>query len=74
MAKARARILELAGKGDVEQIGVVHSGAVDIEGFRAAAALVAGVDVSEVEVSSIGPVAGAHVGPGLVGISRILAG
>ena len=74
MAKARARILELAGKGDVEQIGVVHSGAADLEGFRAAAAQVAGVDVSEVEVSSIGPVAGAHIGPGMVGISRILAG
>jgi DegV family protein with EDD domain len=74
MAKAKARILELAGVGVVEQIAVVHSGAAGLEEFRAAAAQVIGADVSEVEVGTIGPVAGAHVGPGLIGISRILAG
>lgn len=74
MAKARARILELAGVGVVEQIAVVHSGAAGLEEFRAAAAQVVGADVAEVEVGTIGPVAGAHVGPGLIGVSRILAG
>ena len=74
MAKAKARILELAGIGDVEQIAVVHSGAAGLEEFRAAAAEVAGVDVADVEVGYIGPVAGAHIGPGMVGVSRILAG
>ncbi len=74
MAKAKARILELAGVGVVEQIAVVHSGAAGLEEFRAAAAQVIGADVAEVEVGTIGPVAGAHVGPGLIGVSRILAG
>ena len=74
MAKAKARILELAGIGDVEQIAVVHSGAAGLEEFRAAAAEVAGADVADVEVGYIGPVAGAHIGPGMVGVSRILAG
>jgi DegV family protein with EDD domain len=74
MGKARARILELAGVGDVEQIAVVHSGASGLDEFRAAAAEVAGCSVDDVEVGSIGPVAGAHIGPGMIGISRILAG
>ncbi len=74
MAKARARILELAGIGDVEQIAVVHTGAPGLEEFRAAAAEVAGAELADVEVGSVGPVAGAHVGPGLIGITRILTG
>jgi len=74
MAKARARILELAGVGDVEQIAVVHSGAKDLEDFCASVAEIVGAPVADIEVGSIGPVAGAHIGPGMIGVSRILAG
>ena len=71
-AKARARIIELAGERPVEQIGVLHTGADDVDDFRAQVAAAAGVAIDHVEVSLTGPVAGSHVGPGMIGITRIL--
>jgi DegV family protein with EDD domain len=72
-AKARARLLELAGEHDLEQVAVMHTGAPDIEEFRAQVAAATGTSLEQVEVNMTGPVAGAHIGPGMVGFSRILA-
>jgi DegV family protein with EDD domain len=74
MAKARARLLELAGHGDIEQIAVLHSGAAELDEFVEAVAAVGGCTVDEVEVGMIGPVAGTHAGPGMIGITRIFTG
>lgn len=74
-AKARARMLELAAAQDVEEVGVVHTaGAYDVEGFRVSVSEAARVPLEQVTVGMCGPVAGTHGGPGLIGISRILAG
>ncbi len=71
-AKARARVVEMAGEQSVEQIAVLHTGADDVEGFCAQVAAAAGVALEQMEVSLTGPVAGTHVGPGMIGITRIL--
>ena len=71
-AKARARVVEIAAEQTVEQIAVLHTGADDIETFCAQVANAAGVPPDQVEVSLTGPVAGTHVGPGMLGITRIL--
>ncbi len=71
-AKARARLVEIAGERSLEQIAVLHTGADDVEAFRTQVAAAAGVTVEQVEVSLTGPVAGAHVGPGMFGITRVL--
>lgn len=73
-AKAEARMLELAAEQDVEQVAVLHTGVPDIEAFRDRVAEVCRVAPESVEISLTGPVAGAHVGPGMKGITRILAG
>ena len=73
-AKARARLLEMAGEQAVEAAAVMHTGAPDVEGFADAVAEVTGLPRAEIEIGMTGPVAGAHVGPGMIGVSRILAG
>jgi DegV family protein with EDD domain len=71
-AKSRARVVDYAGEGAIDQVGVLHTGADDIDGFCDAVASAAGVSRSEIEVTLVGPVAGTHVGPGMIGITRIL--
>ncbi len=71
-AKAEARMLELAAEHEVEQVGVLHTGVPDIEAFRDRVAEACGVSPDLVDISLTGPVAGAHVGPGMKGITRIL--
>ena len=71
-AKARARLVELAGGSSIEQVAVLHTGAEDVEGFCAEVARVTGVALDQIEVSLTGPVAGTHVGPGMIGFTRIL--
>ena len=73
-AKARARLLELAAAEPTEEAAVLHTGADDVEGFREQVAAAVGLELGAVEVGLTGPVAGTHVGPGMIGISRILAG
>lgn len=74
-AKARARMLEMAATQEVEEVGVVYTaGAADVEGFRASVSEACQVPLEQVAVGSLGAVAGTHGGPGLIGISRILAG
>jgi DegV family protein with EDD domain len=73
-AKARARMLELAGAQDVESALVLHTAADGVEGFRDAVAAATGLPADSIEIGLTGPVAGTHVGPGMVGISRINTG
>jgi DegV family protein with EDD domain len=73
-AKARARLLELAASQDLEELAVLHTGAPDIEDFRAQVSEACGVPLERIEVVLTGPVAGTHVGPGMVGVTRIVAG
>jgi fatty acid kinase fatty acid binding subunit len=74
MAKARARMLEMAGEASLETVAVLHTGADDVEAFADEVAAATGVARADIEICLTGPVAGAHVGPGMVGVSRILAG
>jgi DegV family protein with EDD domain len=71
-AKARARLLELAAESDCEQVGVLHTGAPDVDDFRVQVAAATGHATEDIEIGLTGPVAGTHVGPGMVGITRFL--
>jgi DegV family protein with EDD domain len=73
-AKARARLLEIAGEESLETVAVLHTGADDVEAFADQVAEATGVPRAEIEITLTGPVAGAHVGPDMVGVTRILAG
>ncbi|MGD8682698.1 MAG: DegV family protein [Chloroflexota bacterium] len=71
-AKTRRRLLELVAAYDAEEVAVLHTGVPDLETYRAQVAEAAGQPVESLEVGMAGPVAGAHVGPGMVGVSLIL--
>jgi DegV family protein with EDD domain len=73
-AKARERLLEIAAEEPLEQVAVLHTGADDVEHFADQVAEATGVSRSDIEIILTGPVAGAHVGPDMVGVTRILAG
>lgn len=73
-AKARARLIEIAGEEESEAVAVMHTGVADVEDFADQVAEVTRVPRAEIEIGMTGPVAGAHVGPGMIGVSRILAG
>jgi DegV family protein with EDD domain len=73
-AKARARLLEIASEESTEQVAVLHTGADDVEDFADQVAEATGVPRAEIEIALTGAVAGAHVGPDMVGVTRILAG
>ena len=73
-AKARARMIEIGASEPVEEVAVMHTSAADVESFRDDVAAAVGLEPGTVEIGLTGPVAGTHVGPGMVGISRILAG
>jgi DegV family protein with EDD domain len=70
-AKARARLIELACARPVERAIVLHTLTPGIEAFRDEFAAAAGLASSGVDIGLVGPVAGAHVGPGLCGIALI---
>jgi DegV family protein with EDD domain len=71
-ARARARLLELVGEHRVEEVAVLHTGAPDVEAFRADVARATDTSLDQVGLGLTGPVAGAHVGPGMVGVSMIV--
>jgi DegV family protein with EDD domain len=73
-AKARTRLLELAAEQDLEEVAVLHTGAPDVEEFRVQVSEACRVPLERIEVVLTGPVAGTHVGPGMVGVTRIVAG
>jgi DegV family protein with EDD domain len=70
-AKARERLLELVASRPVEQATVVHTVAPGIEAFRDEVAAAASLDPTSVGIGLVGPVAGTHVGPGMVGVALI---
>ena len=71
-AKARARLLELVSERPVERATVVHTINPSVESFREAFIAATGLDPGRVAVGVTGPVAGAHVGPGMLGVTLIL--
>ena len=71
-AKARQRLLELIAEQDTEEVAVLHTGVPDLDAYRAQVAEATGRPVDSLEVGMAGPVSGAHVGPGMVGVSLIL--
>ena len=73
-AKARARMLEMVASEPVEEVVVMHTGADDVEAFRDQVATAMGLDPGAFEIGLTGPGAGTLVGPGMVGITRIVAG
>ena len=68
------RQFDIAAEESLEQVAVLHTGAADVEQFADQVAEATGVARDEIEVILTGPVAGAHVGPDMVGVTRILAG
>jgi len=72
-AKAQARVIEIASAGLIERVAVLHTQAEDLDAFHEQVAAATGIDPGLIDISLTGPVAGTHVGPGMIGISRILA-
>jgi DegV family protein with EDD domain len=72
-SKARKRLIEICAEKPVERLQVLHTMTADIEGFADRMAEAVGLDRAQVEVGITGPVAGTHVGPGVVGAALILA-
>ncbi len=73
-AKAHARMVEMAAEEAVETVAVTHTGFAGVEAFADEVAAATGVPRAAIAIGMTGPVAGSHVGPGMVGITRILAG
>jgi DegV family protein with EDD domain len=71
-AKARARLLELVTERPLERATVVHTINPNVESFRDQLIAATGLDPERVAVGVTGPVAGAHVGPGMLGVTLIL--
>jgi DegV family protein with EDD domain len=72
-AKARARLLELASERPVEQAVVLQTMTPGIEEFADQVAATLGLDRDAIEIGVMGPVSGSHLGPGVLGVSLILA-
>jgi DegV family protein with EDD domain len=72
-AKAQARVIEIASAGLIERVAVLHTQAADLDAFHEQVAAATGIEPGLIDISLTGPVAGTHVGPGMIGISRILA-
>ena len=72
--KARERVIELLTAMPVERIAFLHTGAPDLDGFRAEvlARLPGGIDSRHVSTEVVGPSVGPHVGPGCVGAVVLL--
>ncbi len=71
VAKARARLLELASERPVEQVLVLHTMTPGIEGFADDVAVALGLDREGMEIDNMGPVSGTHLGPGVLGVALI---
>ncbi len=72
--KARERVVELLTAMPVERIAFLHTGAPDLDDFRAEvlARLPGGIDSGHVSTEVVGPSVGPHVGPGCVGAVVLL--
>ncbi|MGD1992650.1 MAG: DegV family protein [Anaerolineae bacterium] len=66
------RLVEMVDElGPLDRLAVVHTAADDVESFRDR--LGRSFPVERILVSHVGPVVGAHVGPGALGVAAIIA-
>jgi DegV family protein with EDD domain len=70
-AKARERCLELLTARPMERVSVLHTTQADVEEFHAALLERSGLDPAMVQVRTVGPSVGPHLGPGCVGAVAI---
>lgn len=70
-AKARARLLELVNERPLEQAIVLHTMTPGVEGFRDEVAGITGLARDSIPIGLTGPVAGTHVGPGILGVALL---
>lgn len=70
-AKARARLLEMVTERPLERAVALHTMTPGIEQFADDLAKAAGLERSAVSIGLTGPVAGSHVGPGMIGVGYI---
>jgi DegV family protein with EDD domain len=66
-ARARERVLELLTARPLERASILHTTNADVEEFRDRFLARAGLDPSRVQVMTVGPSVGPHLGPGCVG-------
>jgi DegV family protein with EDD domain len=68
-SRARQRVIELLTSRPAERVGVLHTMAEDIDGFRdeLIRRMPGGIDPSLVSVQPVGPSVGPHLGPGGIG-------
>jgi DegV family protein with EDD domain len=66
-AKARERCLELLTTRPIERASLLHTTQADVEEFHARFLERTGLDPSMVQVRTVGPSVGPHLGPGCVG-------
>jgi DegV family protein with EDD domain len=66
-AKARERTLALLTAQPLERATILHGTQADVEEFRDQFRVRSGLDESQIQVMTIGPSVGPHVGPGCVG-------
>lgn len=70
-AKARERTLALLTAQPLERATVLHSTQADVEEFRDLFQQRSGLDDSQIQVMTIGPSVGPHLGPGCLGATII---
>lgn len=70
-AKARERTLELLTQTPLDQATILHSNQVDVDAFKATLMERSGLDASKIQVMTIGPSIGPHLGPGCIGATVI---
>ncbi len=71
-AKARERCLELLTARPLERASVLHTTHADVEEFAARFLERSGLDPAMVQVRTVGPSVGPHLGPGCVGAVVVL--
>jgi DegV family protein with EDD domain len=65
--KARERVLELLTARPLERAALLHTTQADVEEFRERFIERSGLDTSRIQVMTVGPSVGPHLGPGCVG-------
>jgi DegV family protein with EDD domain len=66
-AKARERVLELLTRKPLERATVLHTTRADVEEFRDRFQERSGLNADRIQVMTVGPSVGPHLGPGAVG-------
>jgi DegV family protein with EDD domain len=70
-AKARTRMLELATERPLDRAMALHTLTPGMDAFADELARVSGLPREAIEIGLTGPVAGSHVGPGMIGVAVI---